>query len=224
MSTRQSIDWHGVKCRLQDNQESLAASLVAAEGEKLRQVYLERARQFATRSVALGKQSGTRGVLTFTVGTERLCIELAAAAEVLPFAKCSPVPGAGPHLLGVINVRGRICSVLDLARILELPDAGGRDRGYIVLMRHAGVHVGLKVDRVDQVEAVTREELEGLHDDLSAISSPYIRSRTASRICVLNTGAIFSHPVFHPVLKAANATSHGMNPESHAQRLAAPSF
>lgn len=157
MSTRQPIDWRGVKSRLQDSQASLAGGLVAVAGEKLKQVFCQRARQLAARSADVGRQEQTYPVLTFTVGTERLCIELTAAAEIVPFVRCSPIPGAGPELLGVINVRGRICSVLDLARILDLAQVGDREGGYIVLVRHEGVHVGLKVDEIEQIEMVSSD-------------------------------------------------------------------
>jgi chemotaxis signal transduction protein len=111
-----------------------------------------------------------------------------------------------------------------LARILDLPDPPNRDRGYIVLVRYASVLVGLKVDRVDQVETVTRAELEGSHEDLSVLSSPYIKSRTVGRVGLLNTEAIFTHPIFHSAVKAATATSHAVSIQSHAQRDVAPSF
>ena len=190
MNTRKNIDWQSVKSRLQESQASLAASLVAVAGDKLEQVYLQRARQFATRSAAPGKQSDTSRVLTFTVGTERLGIELAAAAEILPYAKCSPIPGADPQLLGVINVRGRICSVLDLARILELPDAAASDRGYIVLVRHEGVQVGLKVDQVDQVEMVSSETSNNLDCDANGRGARQVSGQNGQRATLLNVEAI----------------------------------
>jgi purine-binding chemotaxis protein CheW len=224
MNTRQSINWNSVKRRLEESQASLGQNLPGIEGEPLQQVYRERARQFATCPLAAVARSDARRVLTFTVKTERLCLDLALVAEILPNVKCSPIPGASPQLLGVINVRGRICSVLDLARILELPEAGLGERGYIVMVRHAGIQVGLRVDKVDQIEVVTRDELEGRDRQLGTLSAQYVKSRTASRVAVLNLEAVFSHPVFSPSLQARGTTSFGLNIERLATRVAAASL
>ena len=201
MMTRQSIDRNRVKCRLEESQALFDQSLLAVEGAGLEQIYCQRARAFATRSVTAVEQADTRPALTFTVETERLCLDLALVAEILPFAKCSPIAGANPELLGVTNVRGRICSVLDLARILQLPKAGDRQRGYIVLVRQAGLLVGMRADQVDQIEAIPRTKLECQDGDLVTLSPQYVRSRTEDRIAVLDVEAILSHPVFLPSLR-----------------------
>ncbi|HEX4144310.1 MAG TPA: chemotaxis protein CheW [Pirellulales bacterium] len=224
MTTRRSIDWNRVKSRLQESQALLEQSLVAVEGAGLEQIYCQRARAFAARTATAVEPLDARLALTFTVETERLCLDLALVAEILPFAKCSPIAGASPELLGVTNVRGRICSVLDLARILQLPKAGDRERGYIVLVRHAGLLVGMRADRVDQIQAIPRTKLEFQDGDLVSLSPQYVRSRTEDRIAVLDVEAILSHPVFLPSLKPGRVASAGLNVGSRATRVAAAEF
>jgi len=56
---------------------------------------------------------------------------------VLPFAPCAPVPGAPPQFLGVINLRGELRAVVDLARLL-VPSADGNSDSEFVLMLRRG--------------------------------------------------------------------------------------
>ncbi len=223
MNTRPCINPNSVKPALSERQAPLGNNRPPVVGAGLEHIYRQRARQFAARAVTASEPSDSRRVLTFTVGNERLCLDLALVAEILPYAKCSPIPGASRQLLGVINVRGRIWSVIDLSAILELPDVALHERGYIVLVRRAGFEVGLRADKVDQIEMVTRNEFEGQDGDLGALSPRYVTSRTASRVAVLNIEAVFSHPVFLPNLQAGGTPPLELNIEGRPTRVAAVS-
>ena len=52
------------------------------------------------------------------------------------------------------NVRGEVRSVLDLRRILELPEAPTGGPGYVLLVRHGDLVVGLRVDGLEKAERV----------------------------------------------------------------------
>lgn len=191
MTTQQSIDWNAVKGRVRKSQAGLEQSLAAVEGTRLEQVYRDRARQFATRSTVAVEKSHAWPALVFTVGAERLCIALAAVVEVLPYAKCSPIPGAQSELLGVINVRGRICSVLDLARLLDFPTGDRPTRGYVVLVRHLGTTIGLRVDDLEHIEMESSETPAGVSLDIGG-DRPR-QGPTRKRATILKIEDIFSH-------------------------------
>jgi purine-binding chemotaxis protein CheW len=111
-----------------------------------------------------------------------LLIRLAAASYALPIAQVlevirprqlTPIPGTPPIALGLINVRGMVCTVLDLARLLHERSArdeagAGRDdsasiaRGVlpasVVLLEHRGRAVGVAVDVVRGVHPVDADE------------------------------------------------------------------
>lgn len=178
-------------------QPSVEEIFLAVDGKRLEEVYRDRARQFATRATSAIKTADSRPAIAFTVGGERLGIATSDVAEVLRFDNCSPIPGARPELLGVINVRGRICSVIDLAQILELPRHGDAPRGHVVLIRHSGVEVGLRVDEVEQIEQVSPSQLAGPEGNVGHLATKYVQGRTPERLAVLDVDAVLSHPVFH---------------------------
>lgn len=195
LNARPSIDWGLVKSRLKESQAWASPGLSEAETAALERIYRDRARQFAARAAAGGAPGGWPA-LVFTVGDERLCIATSSLVEVLLYAGCSPIAGAREELLGAVNVRGHICSVLDLARILELPAAAGSRPGYIVLLRAAAVEIGLRVDSVQQIVTILRGELDCPGGELTAWSSRYLLGRTPAGVGVLNIEAVCSHPVF----------------------------
>jgi purine-binding chemotaxis protein CheW len=204
MNARQRIDWDEVRSRLATSQSALEQSRLPVDATRLEAVYRDRARRFAGRSTNSVRSQDAWPALTFTVGPERLCIELAALVEVLPYAKCAPLAGAGAELLGVINVRGRICSVLDLARILGLPEQADRTAGYIVLARQRGIEIGFRVDNVERIASITSAELEDSASDLSALNACYIRGRATEGAAVVDLEAVCSQFVFRSELTTAN--------------------
>lgn len=191
MSAQQSIDWGSVKVRLQESQAAIARNLVAIGGQRLEQVYHDRARRFASRSSAVGEPSDTWPALVFAVGDERCCIDTSTVVEVLRYAKCSPVPGAPAALLGVINVRGQIYSVLDLARLLDLPARDDDESpGYIVLVRRARDEVGLMVDEIEQIEMVSSETFGTLDRDAKFRKARFASGTNGRRATIVDVDEV----------------------------------
>jgi purine-binding chemotaxis protein CheW len=90
-------------------------------------------------------------------------VELGTVREIIPARRPTRLPGAGPYVSGLVNVRGTIVTVLDLAA--RLADAGepavaSRGVGSIVLMEHGAKVVGVAVDEVLDVRRVAELEME----------------------------------------------------------------
>jgi purine-binding chemotaxis protein CheW len=74
-------------------------------------------------------------------------IELDAVREIIPFRGATRLPGAPPHVAGLVNVRGAIVTVIDLGAMLQgVPSA--RERSSVMLIEHGGKVVGAAVDEV----------------------------------------------------------------------------
>ena len=74
------------------------------------------------RARALARESGagtvvqTIEVIEFLLAYERYAMELDHVREVFPLKEITPLPGTPPFVLGIINVRGQIVSVVDLKK------------------------------------------------------------------------------------------------------------
>lgn len=95
--------------------------------------------------------------VTFTVAATRFRCPVSAVREVVPYAPLTRLPGAPPAVVGLLNARGTIVTVIDLG--LELFGAPcGRARGSIMLVAAAGAVAGLLVDTVAGVRVLDEEE------------------------------------------------------------------
>lgn len=193
MTTRLAIDWQAIKARLRETEAALASDL-SNDPARLQRVLQERAQQLAARRTMDGARSTAWPGLVFTLGAERFCLPVAALVEVLRLVSCSPLPGANPELLGVMNVRGDIRSVVDLARLLGLP-SDVQQGGYVILMRQGAVELGFRVDEVEKIEMVLPEGITSLDGTTSPQGGALAIGRTPGRATILDVKALFSRIV-----------------------------
>ena len=92
----------------------------------------------------------------FRVEKERYALPLAAVREVVvPPAVWSRVPRAPPPVRGVINLRGRVVTVVELSRLLALPEPSTPAQK-IVLLDRGRRDLGLLVTDVDGIEPIEK--------------------------------------------------------------------
>jgi purine-binding chemotaxis protein CheW len=97
--------------------------------------------------------------LLFRVGRDLYGSKVTTAQEAIPLRKATRVPGAPSHVRGLINLRGTIVTVVDLAARLDGARSAGDD-GSILLVRQNGGDriVGAVVDVVLDVRSIAIDE------------------------------------------------------------------
>jgi purine-binding chemotaxis protein CheW len=99
--------------------------------------------------------------LAFGLAGETYAVRIAQLAEILRPPPITEVPRAPSTVLGVISVRGKLVTVLDLRRRLRLVEAPIDRRSRILLVdTSAGEQLGLLVDEVQQVWRLALDEIE----------------------------------------------------------------
>ena len=182
--TGASLDWKLARRRLQDAEQSLEDAL-AGNPARAAAVYRERAIRLA-RPLETGTPAAAAiPVLIFRLAQELFALELTDLAEVLPLGNCTPIPGGPPRFAGVINVRGRLIPVLDLAHFLEIPAAEASPASFVLMTRNENRGLGLKVDRVERAGEIWT-------DQLSPAPGACCRGIAPGPITLLNMNAILS--------------------------------
>ncbi len=106
--------------------------------------------------------------VTFYVGESLLGVPIQQIEEINRHLDLTPVPHGPDYVRGVINLRGKVVTVVDLRTILGLePAAVGRDTRNVIVNFH-GEHVGLIVDRVADVVAARSDEIDRPPANLSS--------------------------------------------------------
>ena len=107
-------------------------------------------------------------VLVFSLGDHVHCAGLGAVREVIPFKPVTPLPGAPRQVLGLINLRGTIVTVLD-ATMSEYGVPSSVQTASILLVERGTRVAGVVVDEVHDIGILNKDvPLEALLD-LSAL-------------------------------------------------------
>lgn len=100
------------------------------------------------------------GLLTFRLGDGIFCLDIMSVRELRGWTRATPLPHAPAYLAGVINLRGTILPVIDLAARLGMAPVAAEPRHVIVVVQAAGQIAGLIVEAVSDIHTVPRAALE----------------------------------------------------------------
>lgn len=98
--------------------------------------------------------------VTFKLDNETYGIDVMQVQEVLRVSEIAPVPGAPNYVMGIINLRGNVVTVIDTRLRFNLPQHEMDDSTRIVITEADGVVVGILVDSVAEVVDLKRSEIE----------------------------------------------------------------
>ena len=101
-----------------------------------------------------------RELLSFRVGGQDYCIDIMSVREIRSGTRATPLPHAPPFVRGVINLRGTVLPIMDLACRLDLAPEGDRARNVIIVVAEGSRTVGLMVDAVSDILAVPEADLQ----------------------------------------------------------------
>lgn len=109
-----------------------------------------------------GRQISTLGI---QIGTENWLVDMSDIGEVLPLPPLTAVPLTQDWFCGVANVRGNLCSVVDLAAFLQQTVAPREVRNRVLLLNaRFGFNTGLLVSQVLGLRDTQSWQLQTAHD------------------------------------------------------------
>jgi purine-binding chemotaxis protein CheW len=118
--------------------------------------------------------------VTFRLADEVYGINVMQVQEVLRVSEIAPVPGATHYVLGIINLRGNVVTVIDTRIRLGLTTTEVTDSTRIVIIEGAKHVVGILVDCVAEVVDLAMSEVESAPNVGNDESAKYIQG-VASR-------------------------------------------
>ena len=98
--------------------------------------------------------------VTFLLEGETYGINVMAVQEVLRYSEIAPVPGAPNSVLGVINLRGNVITVIDTRHLFGLSEGEITDDTRIVVIESTDQVIGLLADSVAEVVYIRQSEIE----------------------------------------------------------------
>jgi purine-binding chemotaxis protein CheW len=99
-------------------------------------------------------------IVGFRVGRETYGVPITSLHEIVRVPEITAVPDAPDYLEGVINLRGKIVSVVDLRKRFGKPSAGLDRRSRILVVEHRGRLAGMIVDSASEVLKIPESDIE----------------------------------------------------------------
>ncbi|MCF6337809.1 MAG: chemotaxis protein CheW [Gammaproteobacteria bacterium] len=98
--------------------------------------------------------------VTFRLENEKYGINVMQVQEVLRITEIAPVPGAPSYVLGIINLRGNVVTVIDTRSRFGLTSVETDDSSRVVIIESEEQVVGILVDSVAEVVDLQPSEIE----------------------------------------------------------------
>jgi len=98
--------------------------------------------------------------VTFRLDAEKYGIDVMRVREVLRNSEIAPVPGAPDYILGIVNLRGNVVTVIDTRKRFGLIPRESDDATRIVIIEAGDEAVGMTVDSVAEVVALRASAIE----------------------------------------------------------------
>ncbi|HDZ09411.1 chemotaxis protein CheW [Pseudohongiella sp.] len=98
--------------------------------------------------------------VSFTLGNETYAINAARVNEVLRYTEVTPVPGAPAFILGIINLRGNVVTVINGRGVFGLPNHAVSEQSRIIVVEIEDFALGIVVDKVSAIVDLNAQEIE----------------------------------------------------------------
>ncbi len=170
------------------------------EQQEKQKILRERARELALEPKKKDASQGYIRVLEFLLAYERYALETAYVREVYPLKDLTPLPCTPPYVLGIINVRGQILSVIELKKFFEFPEKCISNLNKVIIISTdkpvlsgvEGMEFGILADTVFGVRSIPLNEVQTSLPTLTGIREDYLKGITKDRIVILDAMKILS--------------------------------
>jgi purine-binding chemotaxis protein CheW len=113
-------------------------------------------------------------VVRFVVGRESFGVEIGKVQEIVTVPEITRVPDTPDFIEGIINLRGKIVSVVDLRKRLRFDGAQRNKKNRILVTELDGKVAGLIVDEVSEVFKLDPGSIEPPPEMVTAVGVEYI--------------------------------------------------
>lgn len=117
--------------------------------------------------------SDTVELASFYIG-EALCgMDILKVQEINKLIEMTRVPQAPEYVLGILNLRGEIVTIVDLGKKLGLKSTGMSDKTCNIIVNSNGEHIGLMVEQISDVIQAEWEKVEAPPANIGGVQGKF---------------------------------------------------
>jgi purine-binding chemotaxis protein CheW len=121
-----------------------------------------------------------RELIAIRIGSQEFCVDVMCVREIRGWTPATPLPQSPSFVRGVINLRGTVLPIVDLAARLGFASAEPSARHAIVVAQIGHQVVGLLVEGVSDIFTVTDDKIQPTPDVASEMAKKFVRGVIAT--------------------------------------------
>ena len=180
-----SIDWREVERRLEAARVAIER-IWAPTAEDTQRILKERAQTLAQEPARAEAVDEGIEVVEFLLAHERYAVASEHVRKVYPLEDIAPLPCTPAFVLGIVNVRGEILSVIDIKKFFDLPEKGLTDLNKVIVLESEDMVFGIVADAISGVRRIQRAGIQPSLPTLTGIREDYLLGVTAERVVILD--------------------------------------
>jgi purine-binding chemotaxis protein CheW len=188
---RAAIDWAEVRARV-DAAQAARERAWTPGADDTRRILHERAVALAAEPGDTPTPADSVQVVEFALAHERYAVETSFVREVYPLENLTPLPCTPDFVLGVVNLRGEIVSVIDVRKFFDLPQTGLPDLNKIIVLESGDMAFAVVADAILGVRRIVLARIQPSLPTLAGIREKYLKGITAERTVVLDAGKLLA--------------------------------
>lgn len=172
--------------RAPENDEPVMEKAFQITLKKKRTVLRSRAKELSMEIENKGTDDEYFESLEFLLAHETYAIETPFIWEVYPMTELTPLPCTPAFVLGLINIRGQILTVIDMKKFFDLPERGITNLNKVIIVRKDAMELGILADEIIGIRNIQVNELQPPLSIMTGIYADYLKGITGERLIVLD--------------------------------------
>jgi purine-binding chemotaxis protein CheW len=120
----------------------------------------------------------TKDIVEFEIGSGLYGMDISLVREIVEMLPITRLPGSQSCIVGVINLRGEVTTIISISDLLSIKDQSGKKDEKIIVMvsdRTGGSNIGIIVRDVHSVLSVPVEDIEPFSGILATDSGGFVK-------------------------------------------------
>ncbi len=114
-------------------------------------------------------------LIAFRIGGQEFCVDIMSVRDIRGWTPTTPLPHSPEYVKGVINLRGSVLPVIDLAARLGFRSTEPTARHVIIVTQVGTQSVGLLVDAVSDILTITEDKIQPTPDVASELARCFMK-------------------------------------------------
>jgi chemotaxis signal transduction protein len=186
---RETIDWKVGRAHVA-RAASLMEEALTPSPHRIQAILDERARALARAPQQTAAPFDQRDAVVFRLGGEYHAIETRFVREVMHVAHMTQVPHRTGPFLGVTNLRGEILGIVDLHKLLELPEARRAETLWLVILGENHAEFAVPVEAIEEIKPVRIDQVPDAIDWAGLTRRPFVRAVGPDALILLEGKAL----------------------------------